>query len=494
MGFFERWIKIMNYEQALIAARNGNAVIFYGAGFSYGLKSASGATLPTARKLAEILCQEIGINKTEDLRVASKKYLKQKSPDDLIKLLKDYFLISDVADYYNAITSVPWRSIYTTNYDNTFEVSALKTGIRFESMDLENNPRDFAGAKRIIHINGFINSVRPDNLNTSFKLTNTSYLTEQFRNSSWSEVFKRDIGSAHAIFFLGYSLYDIDIQEILFADQQLKEKTFFIEKDSITDDEIEDLGLNEFGTIKKIGITGFSTDLNKVDPLAINSDEELIVTSFERMSLSQNSSNINDSEVISLLLRGDLKETLLYNDLLSKMEKYNIVREGLSHALEGLKRKENLIIYGGLANGKTIFSKHISMNLYNEGYSVFELKDDFIKEYAYKEIEIILRKNPKTLFVIENYTDNLDVVSHINTSRSPEAKILLISRTHEHERTESELFYSKKIIDIQQTFEIHLDELTPKDIDKVIIFFDTYGLWGREISLQYWTKERILKI
>jgi len=181
----------MTYEQALISAKNGNAVIFYGAGFCRGLTSALGKELPTGKGLAEILCQEIDMDNVDDLKDAAQYYLREKSPEDLIRILKDHFTVYNVDDFYNQITQIDWRSIYTTNYDNSFETSALKNGIRYESVDIEAIPRNTAGKKRIIHINGYINTISPEKLNTSFKLTNKSYLTEHFRQSAWSEVFKR---------------------------------------------------------------------------------------------------------------------------------------------------------------------------------------------------------------------------------------------------------------------------------------------------------------
>ncbi|HCW3776262.1 TPA: hypothetical protein OXK66_000837, partial [Acinetobacter baumannii] len=159
-----------------------------------------------------------------------------------------------------------------------------------------------------------------------FKLTNTSYLTEQFRNSPWSEVFKRDIKSAHAIFFVGYSLYDIDIQEIIYADKELKRKTFFIERSDLTSEEIEDSELNDFGEIKNIGVIKFAEDLKNVDPLAIQDKEEFILTSFEKMKFNQSFDNVNDSEIFNLLLKGELNEGKLYNDLIAEKERYSIVR------------------------------------------------------------------------------------------------------------------------------------------------------------------------
>lgn len=472
----------MNYEQALIAAKNGNAIIFFGAGFSYGLKSASGETLPTGRKLAEILCNEVNLPKTDDLRVASKKYLRHKTEENLIKLLKDYFYVNDVAADYDGITTAPWRAAYTTNYDNSFEVSALKNGIRYESVDIEGLPRATAGLNRVVHINGFINQVTEQNLHTSFKLTNTSYLTEQFRNSSWSEVFKRDIKSAHAIFFVGYSLYDIDIQEILYAEDDLKEKIFFIERADMDDEEISDSELNDFGTIKNIGVLQFSSDLVNVDPLAIQTDDELIVTSFDKLVFYQGYDKVNDSEVINLLLKGELNQEKMFNDFISRDNKYNIVRHEVSIAINGLKEKDNLIIYGGLANGKSIIAKHIAIDFYNNGYCIFELNDDYSTNYAFKEVEQILKKHPKIIFIVENYSENLEIISHINSNRGAETKIILVSRTHEHERTENELFYARNIIEVSQTLDFLVDKISDNDLESIVDFFDLYGLWGDKFS------------
>ena len=175
----------------------------------------------------------------------------------------------------------------------------------YQSVDSTDIPRNSANKKRVIHINGFINTVTSNNLNTSFKLTNPSYLTTHFRDSIWSEVFRRDINSAHAVFFVGYSLYDIDIQEILFDSPELKNKTFFIEREDITNDEIEELDLDSFGTVLNIGINNFSKDSGSVDELAIDEDE-LIVTSFSEPDYKNREVLIQDSLIFNLLLSGDL--------------------------------------------------------------------------------------------------------------------------------------------------------------------------------------------
>lgn len=472
----------MTYEQALISAKNGNAVIFYGAGFCRGLTSALGKELPTGKGLAEILCQEIDMDNVDDLKDAAQYYLREKSPEDLIRILKDHFTVYNVDDFYNQITQIDWRSIYTTNYDNSFETSALKNGIRYESVDIEAIPRNTAGKKRIIHINGYIDTISPEKLNTSFKLTNKSYLTEHFRQSAWSEVFKRDIESAHAIFFVGYSLYDLDIKEILHANIELKSKTFFIEREDMTQREIDRSFTTDFGLIKNIGIKQFSIDLSNVDQLALNNNQELIVTSFDKLIFQNSDEDIQDKDVHDLLISGKLVNDNLYNDYLTKKEKYLILRDDLSIAIERLKAKENIIIHSGLANGKTILSKQVAANFQNNGYQIYELNDNYLNTYAFREIENILAKSPCTLFIVENYTENLDIVKHVNDNRLPETKLLLTSRSHEHYRCENDVFYSQKILEIKNTADLIIDKLSDNDIDKIFNFLHLYGLWG-EIDL-----------
>ncbi|WP_417241252.1 SIR2 family protein [Celeribacter halophilus] len=482
----------MDYQQALASAINGNAILFFGAGFSRGLSSVTGEKIPSSHGLAKIFCKAGGIKENGDLRVAAKRFLKENSSEDLIKILRDYFIVNEMPESYDNIFKIPWRQVYTTNYDNTFEVGAQKHSIVYESVDATNIPRHTAGKKRVVHINGYINTVNKSNLNTSFKMTNSSYLTQHFRESPWSEVFKRDINSAHAVFFVGYSLYDIDIQEILFEDSDLKNKTFFIEREDITDDEIEELDLDSFGSIIKKGIVNFSKDIGGIDK-ELKNEDELIITSFSQPKYYNKNTVIQDKHVFELLLNGALDSELLYNDFISKDYKYCIMREQFSNALSEIENKENLLIHSGLANGKTVFAKQLSINLYNNGYSVFELNDDYLESYAISEINKILENHKKVLFLIENYTSNINVIKHIDDNRREETKLILIARSYEHERVENEIYFLRKIIDVRETSEIQLDKLSDSDLKSITNYFDLYGLWHKMYGNSSADKERYLK-
>src|SRR5208282_5761831 len=54
------------------------------------------------------------------------------------------------------------------------------------------------------------------------------YLTASIMDSSWAVLFRQDLESAQSVFFVGYSIYDLDIKRILWEHEGLKKKCFFV--------------------------------------------------------------------------------------------------------------------------------------------------------------------------------------------------------------------------------------------------------------------------
>lgn len=69
---------IVEYQRALASAVGGKAILFVGAGFSRGATAVSRDALPSGRELAKILCIDAGVPLTEDLKLATSRYLKKK--------------------------------------------------------------------------------------------------------------------------------------------------------------------------------------------------------------------------------------------------------------------------------------------------------------------------------------------------------------------------------------------------------------------------------
>lgn len=123
----------------------------------------------------------------------------------MIHILKQEFTISKISPDHKYIGSHKWARIYTTNYDDIIETAYKqnRTGEYLTPVTLSDHPNSYQDKSKIsIHLNGYINNLTTDTLNSEFRLINRSYLTEDFINSKWIEIFKGDIKACDAIFLL----------------------------------------------------------------------------------------------------------------------------------------------------------------------------------------------------------------------------------------------------------------------------------------------------
>lgn len=75
----------MELEKAIEKVLDGHAVLFAGAGFSYGAKNKN-KEVPTAKKLKTDLLEDMGMDKSLEygLEIVANVYKKKKSATDLV--------------------------------------------------------------------------------------------------------------------------------------------------------------------------------------------------------------------------------------------------------------------------------------------------------------------------------------------------------------------------------------------------------------------------
>ena len=476
----------MDYKTALNAAWNGKAIIFLGSGFSKGAKSANKTNFPSSIELANLLCTEANITINSDLKYASERYIKRKGSQSLINLLNSIFLTNDVTSSQIKIAEVPWKGIYTTNYDNVFEVAARESGKVIRCAELTGQPRHYRDdSSYILHINGFINSLNEDSLFDSFKLTNSSYLTTKFNDSPWSALFVQQVQSAHAVFFVGYSLYDIEIQEILYANKTLKEKTFFIDKTDLNTEELELSEMNEYGSLLPIGTDKFAQDLEEAKLLASTEAAPFILTGITEHfpALDTDQIDIKDDDIYDLLLKGDIKEKLFWAPHTPqnvRQSEYTIHRDELDSLASLDESIKNIVITSDLGNGKTLFLNQLTKIHLAQGRRVFWLMDDTLD--CYDDINLICNLSEPITLIIENYGRKLDIIKTFSLKRSEKSILILSDRTVSHEANEERLYYAERIIDPQATREVDLNKLTENEINQFIDYLDEHGLWGDQAN------------
>ncbi len=464
----------------------GRAILFTGAGFSVGCKNINNTTPPRADELAKLIYKKGNFDEEESdpsLGYASELFMEQRNKSDLIDILRENFTMQEIGREHEKILSFCWKRIYTTNYDDSIEKAATKNGKIMHSLTLDDNPKEFYKKENCcIHINGNISSsISEEDLNSKIKLSRTSYISpDSFENSAWYYYFKKDLEQCSAIVFIGYSLYDIDIEKILFSTPKFKDKTYFITSENESGETAH--RLKKYGKLLKIGVKGFS---DKIDTMTIPKSE-FWLDCFQKYTLTDQYTSITDDQISNFMLYGNLDKSHIDSAISSEQSKpYLIERSVLSLINEGYPRK-NLAILSDLGNGKSIILQEMMSTLAILGYEVFFLQNED-GDYA-NDIEKIDKLNKEAFLFIDNYSLYYKTLLYIFKFNSNRIRVIFSDRTNVHDR------FQKKLIDEGVEFDqLNVDLLDNKESDFFIKIINNLGLWGNRAVLSLKTKDQYIK-
>jgi len=482
-------------KKLTVLVSTGNAMLFVGAGFSKDCLNIEGENPPLAsqlsKKIGGLIINSFGsylsesetqqIKENKNLMFTSDFYLNSvddKSP--LIELLKRNFTIIKTPESHVNICKLKWRRIYTTNYDNAIEHCLAAAGKTVTSLDLNDAPNLYRDSKDIcLHINGKLDKLNAGDFIDRIKLSTSSYVSpDQFLESAWSNQFRRDIENCSAIVFVGYSMYDMDIKKILFANQHLINKTFFITR---PDANLESIyNLKSYGEVLKLGVSGFGESIEDcID--ASNTEESLDITfALERFieDTPKDSYEIRDIEVNNFLLYGNISNDFI-NHLTSTNEVKNkfIFREGVDKVSSHLEAGSNILITSDLGNGKSIFLKFLISRFTKLGYDCYtHLKSSYDIS---KDLEAISRNKRKSIIFIDDYSNVIDDVKLIIEMQYPNVQLVISTRYYGYESTKH-VFSALSM----EKFKSHvIDNLSNQELEQFINIIHNLGAWGDKAGL-----------
>lgn len=492
----------MDINEAIEHALDGNALLFLGAGFSIGAESINGKKILDSKELALKLCELSGNENTKDLDVAAQEYLEHtQNTDEVINLLKSYYEVSAVAEHHNVIASIPWRIVFTTNYDNVYELASSNNSKSITPVTLSDTISSLSVKdKLIVHINGRIKKLTKNTIYDEFRLTNTSYLTEAFLDSTWIEKFRNELNIAKVIIFIGYSMYDIDIQKILYNKLELREKTFFINKNTTNTRKLKTI--NRFGNFVGMTCQEFTQTIKsiKLNYTPTNPTESLLA--FEKIDISSYSytqATTTTEDIYRLFMMGNYDKNKIHQSILSDSQEngssdkqeteYYIFRKELYSILDMIKNStyQNIIIQSNFGNGKTLLIEGIIAKCTLANITCYKLKIN--NEHTLRDIDTILKNTGKQVIVLENYSRYKKLVK-IMLSQKPTNTILLLSeRTANNEVTIPKFpeFYH------DSTHYITLDTLDTNTIEQLFSLFDKNALWKEFSGKTTFQKHRIIQ-
>ncbi|MCF2859484.1 SIR2 family protein [Pseudoalteromonas sp. SMS1] len=457
-------------------AHAGNTLLFIGAGYSLGSTNTINKPIPLASELSVEICKLGNFEEDNDLAYSADYYLKYNDAEKLIGLIKEYFNITGVSSHHQSVAKINWRRVYTTNYDNCFELAAGNVDKSILPLTLESNPTQYFRARNVcIHINGAIQTLDCATLEDSFKLSESSYTnSDAFSDSSWAYRFKKDIELCNQIIFIGYSLYDMEVKRLLVNNEDIKKKTFFITREAVSTKEHH--RLSAFGEVFPIGVEKFGQLLEDATPQHIP-DEIDYLSSLSRQSIEYEK-NYRDSDIRDFLLRGKCSTEFISMSMTSDSTRYAIEREQVSEILDILKSKNVVILHGALANGKSTIAKQVMSSLIIEGKLVYTIKDD---EADYeKDIEKLAALNQNVYLFVDDFEGCLDLVRYYTAYLKDNGKLVLTERPHRYRKAVG--FLSDFGM---ETYNVNVDYLHSKEIVQMEEIISNSGLWGELAGNSY---------
>ncbi|MCC5912167.1 MAG: SIR2 family protein [Clostridiaceae bacterium] len=473
----------MDLKKAIKHALDGSAILFLGAGFSKGALNSQKENFLLASDLCDLLNTSMNIHvKHHDLGDVSERFVEEKGSEELANIIKKQYSCYSYTEEQKNIISLPWRRIYTTNYDDIVEkISEDLNNQRFPIV-LSDDPIKYEKSNIVIHLNGSIKKFDKKDIKTSLNLTTHSYLASEFRNSKWHEFFSNDISGAGTVIFIGCSFdYDIDLQRILYGQMNLfKDKIIFIDKyedltsSSINNDPYKNSKKEKFGTIYNIGVTRFFKNITSIKESYTPTKLLKSLSCFKHINAIPTypqDAPVND--LWKLLMYGNLNVDILSGNIGNN--NYIIFRSEIERVIHELVNndKKVVILSSEMGNGKTCFINSLSFILKNYG-NVYYL-NDFESSRIIDDIDIIeSNSNSTDYIIIDNYTNYFEVIKIL--SKLKDFKFILTERTFVHDTNYTRLLNCIDV-DINDISDIDLNPIALDDKEHMIKSLNTCGIF-----------------
>ena len=479
----------LDLGEAIDHALDGDAVLFVGSGFSRTAINVDGEPLMTGGALAAELSATCGLAEAASLEDASEFFVDKYDAAALVKLLMRKFQVKQIAKEHVPFGRVPWRRVYTTNYDNVIELAYREAGRAITPLELNARLRALAEpVSRCIHINGFIDTLDVDALTDTFKLTEASYATASFAESEWAAQLRHDISVSKATFFVGYSAYDLDIRRILHGSEADRPKTFFVVGQD--PNELTRVKLSKYGVVCDEDTQSLAELLSARAARHAPSKHHISVgRHVEEAVPPVQAQELRDADITNLLLWGNVKRDLLWQALQgSKGEMAYVCERRVAHdcldALESGAR--DVVIYSDFGNGKTVCLESLGALAPSFGYRVMWLHG--ANDEPLEEVEAVCLADSPTLLLVDDYATKRRELEFIASHRTDMLHLVCAARTASHDAGYSWLYR----VCGGAPIEIPCDKLETPELEWFAELMDAHGLWGERAATSRSAKMRTL--
>ena len=392
-----------NFETRLNRARNGNGVLFCGAGFTadclnFNPDPTIGTTLHLLNVLNDELTHRGETGSFRDIRNAADAFKASFGEAKLMSLLIDRFDVQHISADTVDVMRFPWERVYTTNYDNGIEHALHSAGRKHISINNLDDPAELTGSLSVIHLHGSVGKWNQENFGQSCILGAESYHRLDVIKG-WLRVFRDDVERAELVVFVGFSADDFHLNDVLFNVGGVKEKIFFVNRPTSQPDPDMRMTQERFGQPLYLGRLGLAERISRV--LKDAPPEEPKLANFRRYQRPAPEEGLpRVDEIEDLFIFGKLNQRQLARDETLGRSDYHVHRsmvDEISTAFEGTTRV--VLLLGDICDGKTVVLENLCNRL-ALNRPVFWLLHAY--EDLLDEVSRILYVYPRAVLVIEN--------------------------------------------------------------------------------------------
>lgn len=478
----------------------GDPVLFTGAGFSYGMTNVKNAPPKGSSDLSKSLLEKIDVLDSNEIPLKDivDFYINENKINDLISILEDEFIISEVCNYHKELAEINWRRCYTTNYDFGFELACNNIQKKMRTINPLTGSDYLRDGNVCIHINGDMGILSQETLLNEFALGDISYVLNKFDETYWFKLLRKDFESAPAIVFIGYSLYDEIIKKVLKSSDRFKEKTFIITSPHASPSDLFKLGI--YGHVLNVGTEAFSEMIKTEYKEIILPIKQESLRNFIKHEDNEDKKEITMIDINNFLLFGKIDRKKIHSDYKSFLnnEKNHFIPR-VNHILEcveKIKKNKNILIKSEIGNGKSVLLeqliKHLSETESVNIYTPTELDISSPPSYS-DDLEKLKNSNVLSVIVCDDLNQNQYLISDFSMLKNASNVILISSiRNIEFDKIDF-MNIDFDTINIDELSTKPINENLKSEVDYLIELVDILNFWGEEkVTLPINTKRKIL--
>lgn len=304
------------------------------------------------------------------------------------------------------------------------------------------------------------------------QLTLESYLQSQFPTSNWVPVFRNDINAASSVFFIGYSLSDLDISRVVY-DRSLAEKTFIIVHPSTTEMEYKRIG--KFGQVIKMDVSQLGEFIDKTEYVDSYGQNRPLL-SFKEAVFPDDAIPSTQDRYVDLITKGSFRYSAYAYQMNYPESSYATPRRALDAAIDAITNK--ILVHSNIGNGKTTFLDELSLLYLKNNFRVFQFirrNDSYASEIDY----ILSKRQDRICFIFDGVFSSKDLIRYTASRLSPTDRMIISCRTitYEIEREEISSLIGNDFL------EIDLNRLSKDEVAHLERTFYEYGIWGSDARL-----------